>query len=94
MEFEIPQAEDPGAKEAASRAGGILPTHAIGLTTHARQWFARMLIDGSPLFDEQLVDPDGLRLAVRRLAEEPYREDGDAQLLEVLDLHFAAQAFL
>ncbi|MBU3870955.1 asparagine synthase [Streptomyces sp. 4503] len=64
------------------------------LTTHARQLFARMLADGSPLFDEQLVDPDGLRLAVRRLAEEPYREDGDAQLLEVLDLHFAAQAFL
>ncbi|AGP55045.1 hypothetical protein [Streptomyces rapamycinicus] len=53
-----------------------------------------MLIDGSPLFDEQLVAPDGLRLAVRRLAEGPYREDGDAQLLEVLDLHFAAQAFL
>ncbi|WP_230993405.1 hypothetical protein [Streptomyces endocoffeicus] len=64
------------------------------LTTHARQWFARMLTDGSPLFDDQLVDPDGLRLAVRRLAEEPYREDGDAQLLEVLDLHFAARAFL
>ncbi|WP_240529367.1 asparagine synthase-related protein [Streptomyces antioxidans] len=64
------------------------------LTRYGQQLFARMLIDGSPLFDEQLVDPDGLRLAVRRLAEEPYREDGDAQLLEVLDLHFAAQAFL
>lgn len=64
------------------------------LTTIARPLFARMLKDGSPLFEEKLVDPDGLRLAVRRLAESPYREDGDAQLLEVLDLHFAAQAFL
>ncbi|MEU7168375.1 asparagine synthase-related protein [Streptomyces morookaense] len=64
------------------------------LTTIARPLFARMLHDSSPLFDEQLVDPDGLRKAVRRLAEEPYREDGDAQLLEVLDLHFAATAFL
>ncbi|MFF7022720.1 asparagine synthase [Streptomyces klenkii] len=64
------------------------------LTTHARPLFARMLHDGSPLFEEQVVDPDGLRQAVRRLSEGPYREDGDAQLLEVLDLHFAAQAFL
>lgn len=50
--------------------------------------------DGLPLFEEKLVDPDGLRTAVRRLAEGPYREDGDAQLLEVLDLHFAARSFL
>ncbi|MFB7496813.1 asparagine synthase-related protein [Streptomyces sp. NPDC056161] len=64
------------------------------LTTIARSLFAKMLHDGSPLFDERLVDPDGLRVAVRRLAAGPYREDGDAQLLEVLDLHFAASAFL
>lgn len=64
------------------------------LTTIARPLFARMLRDGSPLFDEQLVDPDGLRNAVLRLQDMRYREDGDAQLLEVLDLHFAAQAFL
>ncbi|MCC3767866.1 asparagine synthase-related protein [Streptomyces sp. UNOC14_S4] len=64
------------------------------LTTIARPMFARMLKDGSPLFDERLVDPDGLRKAVRRLTEGPYREDGDAQLLEVLDLHLAATAFL
>lgn len=64
------------------------------LTTIARPMFARMLKDGSPLFEEKLVDPDGLRTAVRRLADGPYREDGDAQLLEVLDLHFAARAFL
>jgi asparagine synthetase B (glutamine-hydrolysing) len=64
------------------------------LTTIARPLLAEMLHDGSPLFDEKLVDPDGLRVAVRRLAEGPYREDGDAQLLEVLDLHFAARSFL
>ncbi|WP_245790574.1 asparagine synthase-related protein [Streptomyces monashensis] len=64
------------------------------LTTIARPLFAKMLHDGSPLFDEKLVDPDGLGMAVRRLSEKPYREDGDAQLLEVLDLHFAAQSFL
>ncbi|SFD62399.1 hypothetical protein [Streptomyces aidingensis] len=64
------------------------------LTTIARPLFAEMLHEGSPLFDEELVDPDRLRAAVRRLAEGPYREDGDAQLLEVLDLHFAARSFL
>ncbi|MEU2868526.1 asparagine synthase-related protein [Streptomyces olivoreticuli] len=64
------------------------------LTTHARPLFAKMFHEGSPLFEEQLVDPDGLRKAVGRLSERPYREDGDAQLLEVLDLHFAACAFV
>ncbi|WP_125262303.1 asparagine synthase-related protein [Streptomyces alboflavus] len=66
----------------------------FSLTTHARPLFARMLHEGSPLFDEGLVNPDGLRQAVRRLGTGPYREDGDAQLLEVIDLHLAAQAFL
>lgn len=64
------------------------------LTTIARPLFTEMLQDGSPLFDEKLVDPDGLRSALRRLDEGPYREDGDAQLLEVLDLHLAARSFL
>ncbi|OKI00917.1 asparagine synthase [Streptomyces sp. CB02923] len=63
------------------------------LTTHARPLFARMLHEGSPLFDQGLVNPDGLRQAVHRLGAGPYREDGDAQLLEVIDLHLAAQAF-
>ncbi|MFE0422179.1 asparagine synthase-related protein [Streptomyces sp. NPDC058953] len=64
------------------------------LTNIARPLFAKMLHDGSPLFDEKLVDPNGLQAAVRQLAEGQYREDRDAQLLEVLDLHFAAQSFL
>lgn len=64
------------------------------LRTVAPPLFARMLRDGSPLFEEKLVDPDGLRAGVQRLADGPYREDGDAQLLEVLNLHCAAQSFL
>ncbi|MGW2597102.1 asparagine synthase-related protein [Streptomyces sp. L500] len=64
------------------------------LTTHAQPLLATMLRDGSPLFEDHLVEPDGLRQAARRLAEGPYREDDDAKLLEVLDLHLAACAFL
>ncbi|MFD7899234.1 asparagine synthase-related protein [Streptomyces sp. NPDC059743] len=64
------------------------------LTTHARPLFARMLKEGSVLFDDELVAPDGLRQAVRRLNAGTYRENGDAQLLQVLDLHLATQAFL
>ncbi|WP_267241722.1 asparagine synthase-related protein [Streptomyces sp. PR69] len=64
------------------------------LTAHARALLVRMLHEGSPLFEEGLVDADGLQRAVRRLDTGPYREDGDAQLLEVIDLHLATQAFL
>lgn len=63
------------------------------LITHASVLFARMLVEGSPLFDG-LVDPDGLRLAVERLTPERYREERDAKLLEVLSLHMSAAAFL
>ncbi|MDT0451885.1 asparagine synthase [Streptomyces hesseae] len=64
------------------------------LKTHGRPLFARMLHEGSPLFDHGLVKPDGLRKAVRRLSEGTYREDGDAQLLQVIDLHLATRAYL
>ncbi|WP_245703622.1 hypothetical protein [Streptomyces lushanensis] len=64
------------------------------LTTHARPLFDRMLKEGSVLFDDELVAPDGLRQAVQRLDAGMYRENGDAQLLQVIDLHLAAQAFL
>jgi len=63
------------------------------LTTYAPQMFARMLAEGSPLFDG-LVDPDGLRFAVERLTAESYVEERDAKLLEVLSLHMSAAAFL
>lgn len=64
------------------------------LTTHAPSLFNRMLTQGSPLFDEGLVDPDGLRRAVERLAASRYREEKDSKLLEVLSLHLSATAFL
>ncbi|MBB5933845.1 asparagine synthase-related protein [Streptomyces zagrosensis] len=64
------------------------------LTTEARPLFDAILKDGSPLFEEGLIDPDGLRDGLRQLDSGPYREDGDAQLLEVIDLHLAAAAFL
>ncbi|MCX5205709.1 hypothetical protein OG897_30185 [Streptomyces sp. NBC_00237] len=64
------------------------------LTTEARPLFDVILKDGSPLFEAGLIDPDGLRGGLRQLDAGPYREDGDAQLLEVVDLHLAAAAFL
>lgn len=66
----------------------------MALTGQARPLFDAMLKGGSPLFEEGLVDPDGLRQSLHRLDTQPYREDGDAQLLEVVDLHLAAAAFL
>ncbi|KWX02635.1 asparagine synthase [Carbonactinospora thermoautotrophica] len=64
------------------------------LTTHAQPLFARMLREGSALFDAGLVDPDGLRQAVTRVRDGRYSEDDDAKLLEVIHLHLATQAFL
>ena len=64
------------------------------LTTHGRPLLARMLHDGSPLLDSGLLDPDGLAAAVRRLGSGTYRENGDAQLLQVLNMHHAATTYL
>lgn len=64
------------------------------LIAHAPQLFARMLTQGSPLFDEGLVDPDGLRAAAERLTTVRYREEQESKLLEVLSLHLSATAFL
>lgn len=64
------------------------------LTTHAPKLFARMLAEGSPLFEEGLVDPDGLRTGVDRLVPGRYVEERDAKILEVLSLHLSATAFL
>lgn len=63
------------------------------LICHAPGIFARMLADGSPMFDG-LVDADGLRIAAQRLTTESYVEERDAKLLEVLSLHMSAAAFL
>ncbi|WP_241485133.1 asparagine synthase [Nocardiopsis potens] len=64
------------------------------LTAHAPGLFARMLAEGSVLFDEGLVDPDGLRSAAEHLTAADYGEEPDAKLLEVLSLHLSAEAFL
>ncbi|NYJ35294.1 asparagine synthase-related protein [Nocardiopsis aegyptia] len=64
------------------------------LVTHAPKLFARMLAEGSVLFDEGLVDPDGLRTAAEQLAPGRYVEERDAKTLEVLSLHMSATAFL
>ncbi|WDZ93319.1 asparagine synthase-related protein [Nocardiopsis sp. HUAS JQ3] len=64
------------------------------LISHAPPLFARMLADGSPLFDDGLVDPDGLRAAAERLTAEHYQEERESKLLEVLSLHLSATAFL
>lgn len=63
------------------------------LTTCAQPLFTAMLREGSALFEHHLVDPDLLRSAVQRISDRHYREDGDAQLLQVIHLHLAAQAF-
>ncbi|WP_207386814.1 hypothetical protein [Frankia sp. Cppng1_Ct_nod] len=64
------------------------------LTTHAQPLFTRMLREGSALFDTDLVDPDALRQAVLYVRDGHYHEHNDAQLLEVIDFHLAAAAFL
>lgn len=64
------------------------------LITNAPGLFARMLAEGSVLFDEGLVDPDGVRAAVDCLAPGRYLEERDAKILEVLSLHMSATAFL
>jgi asparagine synthase (glutamine-hydrolysing) len=64
------------------------------LLTHGRRLFEQMLHDGSPLIDEGLIDPDALRRAVQRLETGSYRENGDAQLLEVITLHLSVRAFM
>ncbi|MFB4195223.1 asparagine synthase-related protein [Streptomyces carpaticus] len=64
------------------------------LRTYGAPLISGMLRHGSPLFDAGLVDPDGLRLTLRELANGPYDEEFHAKLLQVINLHLAAQAFL
>lgn len=66
----------------------------LTLQNYAGPIVARMLEDGSPLFDDGLVKPDALRKAARRIGRGDYRELRDAPLLQVLHLHLAAESFL
>lgn len=63
------------------------------LTTRGVSLLKEMLGDGSVLFDEKLVDPDGVTAAVERLESGAYGEDHDAKLIEVLNLHHAASSY-
>ncbi|MDX3851106.1 hypothetical protein [Streptomyces sp. AK02-01A] len=53
-----------------------------------------ILRDGSPLIDAGLIDADGLRRTLGELTAQPYDEEFHAKLLQVIDLHLAARAFL
>ncbi|MDL4812775.1 asparagine synthase [Actinomadura opuntiae] len=54
----------------------------------------RILQDGSPLIEEGLVDPDGLKTAAAELDGTAYQEHFHSKLLEVITLDQAVRAFL
>ncbi|WP_194911445.1 asparagine synthase-related protein [Catenulispora rubra] len=54
----------------------------------------RMLADGSPLFDDRLVNPDAVSAAVKRMQDGNYAEGEESKLLEVVHLDLATRAFL
>lgn len=64
------------------------------LKTYGLPLINGMLTDGSPLIEAGLVDPDGLRATVAEVESQPYDEEFHAKLLQVIDLHLAARAFL
>ncbi|MFD0686006.1 asparagine synthase [Actinomadura fibrosa] len=64
------------------------------LTVNGLPLLQRILRDGSPLIEEGLVDPDGLKIAAAQLDSTSYREDVHSKLLEVITLDRAARAFL
>lgn len=80
----------------------VLPVHResfaevvrAALTSHGVGLLRALLRTGSPLIERRLVDPDQLAAAVTRLEAGSYSENRESQLLEVIDLHLAAVAFL
>jgi hypothetical protein len=54
----------------------------------------RILDQGSPLIEAELIDPDGLETAVTQLEAGPSSEDPWSKLVEVITLDQAARAFL
>ncbi|RBQ18647.1 asparagine synthase [Spongiactinospora rosea] len=64
------------------------------LKTYGIPLLERMLADGSPLIDARLIDPDGLKATISAVTDEPYDEEFHAKLLQVVDLHLAAAAYV
>lgn len=67
---------------------------ADSLTVNGLPLLHRILRDGSPLIEEGLLDPDGLKSVVADLEAGPYREDPHSKLVEVIMLDQAVRAFL
>ncbi|WP_242905652.1 asparagine synthase-related protein [Actinomadura terrae] len=64
------------------------------LKTYGIPLLEQMLADGSPLIEAHLIDPDGLKATIATIGTEPYDEEFHAKLLQVIDLHLAATAYL
>jgi asparagine synthase (glutamine-hydrolysing) len=64
------------------------------LTGSGVRLLERMLADGSPLFDDRLVNPDAVTATTKRLREGHYAEGAESKVLEVIHLDLAARAFL
>jgi asparagine synthase (glutamine-hydrolysing) len=64
------------------------------LMTNGLPLLHRILIEGSPLIEAGLIDPDGLKVMIGDLEAGPYREEPHSKLVEVITLDQAARAFL
>jgi hypothetical protein len=64
------------------------------LKTYGTPLLHQMLADGSPLIDTSLIDPGGLKTAITEIGQQPWDEEFHAKLLQVIDLHLAATAYL
>jgi asparagine synthase (glutamine-hydrolysing) len=64
------------------------------LITYGLPLLRQLLDHGSPLIEAGLISPDGLRRTLTELTCQPYDEEFHAKLLQVIDLHLAATAFL
>lgn len=64
------------------------------LTGQGVQLLEAMLRDGSVLFDEDLVDPDALAAATKRIRDGDYEETVESKVFEVIHQHLALGAFL
>lgn len=64
------------------------------LKTYGIPLLEQMLANGSPLFDADLVDPDGLKTTIAAIGQQSWDEEFHAKLLQVIDLHLAATAYL